>query len=1270
MNSLTFKASRSLAMGVLFLTTFAIAVGSTANAKDGVFEVLFDGKSLAGWEGNPELWSVVDGAILGQTDPAKPLSGNTFLIWNGEEIGDFDFRCKVRFEGNNTGVMYRSDVTDAAGFVMAGNQADLHPKAEYFGMLYSEKTGRGIVATRGQKVQIAPDGKKKVVGKVGDDSALVDQEWNDLRIVAVGNRVIHQVNGITTVDVTDRFAGAKQKGRIGLQLHAGPAMKAEFRGLLLRQLTDADRNQVLAQAIKDGQPAPAKVSDEGALEVPPASDSSWLTDAPAAHWVWAAEHKNNQKVWFRRGFELAGKARTARLYASCDNQIKLWLNGKEIGVSDNWAKPIELDVTKALVVGKNQLAVEGQNEGGIAGLVLKLVITNQDGSKFQLVTDDQWKLTGEKPTNWLAAEFDDSAWQAVNVSKKILGEGPWGIPNYSKSGSDSGQAADPLAAKNIMSPPGFVVERIYAVPKEQGSWVALTVDPQGRLYACDQQDKGLYRITMAAEGQGDPKVEKVDVSFDGEPLKAAQGLLWAFDALWFHRNGGHLYRLTDTNGDDRLDTAEQIAGGTGGGEHGNHGLVVTEDGNAIYMDGGNHAPLGELAGSRVPTWDEDLLLPRMWDANGHARGKLAPGGWVTRLDPKTLQQTLHTIGFRNQYDIDLNRNGDLFTYDADMEWDLGLPWYRPTRICHVVSGADYGWRSGSGKWPAYYEDSLPPVVDIGPGSPTGVVSGEGTDFPTKYQDAIYALDWTFGTIYAIHLKATGAGYTGVAEPFVYGAPLPVTDAIVGKDGSLYFTVGGRGAKSGLFRVRYVGDASKEAPTATDPKAVAARESRRQLEAFHGKQDPAAVAAAMPFLASPDRFLRHAARVAIESQPVDSWREQVLASSDAQTQITGTVALARMGEETDRDALLASLNALDLETLSDSQLLGALRAYALAFIRLGSPTAEERAAVIAKLDPMLPHRSDDVNTELIRVLVKLRAPGVVAKVIPMIVDREPTVFPDWSDLASRNRGYGARIQELMKNPPPAREIQYAFMLRSLRSGWTLEQRRAYFTFLNEAAKASGGASYPGYLTRIRDEALGNCSNAERTALQDITGESFDPEPDFEIAPVKGPGKVWDVQQAVQAVRGKPNFERGRSLFFAAKCASCHRMGGLGGTVGPDLTSIPNKFDTRYVIEAIVDPSKDISDQYGSSVVLLDSGQIVTGLVVTNQDAPEGAGQLVVYPSDPDAKPITVDAETVEEINPSPISQMPKELLDSLSPAEVNDLLQYLMSAGNPEDKRYQ
>ena len=107
-------------------------------------------------------------------------------------------------------------------------------------------------------------------------------------------------------------------------------------------------------------------------------------------------------------------------------------------------------------------------------------------------------------------------------------------------------------------------------------------------------------------------------------------------------------------------------------------------------------------------------------------------------------------GFRNPFDLAFNEHGDLFAYDADMEWDLGMPWYQPTRMVHVVPGAEWGWRNGTGKWPTYYEDSLPPVIEYRPRlSPTGVLSGLGGKFPAKYQKAIYLFDWTFATIHAV-----------------------------------------------------------------------------------------------------------------------------------------------------------------------------------------------------------------------------------------------------------------------------------------------------------------------------------------------------------------------------------------------------------------------------------------------------------------------------------------------------------------------------------------
>lgn len=1254
-----FKFGAAARYGCLFfllLCVPAIAIDSATadDSKDPKFQILFDGKSLAGWQGVDGFWSVADGAIQGQTTAENPTDGNTFLVWQGGEVGDFEFRCKVRFEGNNSGVQYRSELVDADNFALAGYQADLHPSQDYFGMMYGERTPRGIIATRGQRIVVNADGKTDIVGEVGNRAPLVAGDWNELRIIAVGNHLVHQVNGITTVDITDNDPNAKASGKLGLQLHAGPPMKVEFRSLLIRSLEGEDAQTTLENTIKSSADSVA-----AAAKLPAVDDGKWLMTNPQPAWIWTPKSVANQQLWIRRSVQIRGKVKSAKVYATCDNALKLWINGKSIGESKEWKEPVEKDITDALVTGRNVIAAECQNEGGVAAFVCKVEIELANGKTQTIVTNQDWKLSDELVPNWEQISFDDSSWKAAKEFGQ-LGKQPWGVPNH--EGNAPG-GADPLNAKNISVPPGFAIERVYSIPKDQGSWVAMAIDPKGRIYACDQGEQGLYRVTM--EPSKPPQVEKVSVENLAD-LSSAQGLVWAFDSLWFHRNGGNLVRITDTDGDDMLDHAEVIPGGRSGGEHGNHAVIVTEDGQAIYMAGGNHAEMGKLTGSRVPTWYEGLLLPRMWDSNGHARGVLAPGGWVTRLDIDAKTQTLDAIGFRNEYDLALNRFGDMFTFDADMEWDMGAPWYRPTRICHVVSGADFGWRSGSGKWPAYYEDSLPPVVDIGPGSPTGVISGQGTHFPTRYQEAIIALDWTFGTIYGVHLQPDGSSYRGEAEPFIYGTPLPVTDAVVGLDGALYFAVGGRGTDSALFRVHYIGDESTAAPAAPLPEHAAAREQRRKLEAFHGVKDATAVETAWPFLAIEDRFLRFAARIAVESQDVKTWSARALAATDPQTTITAAVALARMGEAADAAPLIDRLLELPIGELPESQQLGALRAIALVFTQLNPPTPEQRTRLLAKLEPLMPSEFANVNVELVRVLTYLQSAKVAAKAMELITHRGAPEFPDWSALASRNRGYGGGVQQMLDNPPPSREILYAFMLRSLRQGWTMDLRREYFQFLNDAAKTSGGASFPGYLTRTRDDALQTCTDEERKALEDLTGEDFNPLPDFEIAAIQGPGRKWDLASARAATtNGTPDFERGRSLYFSTKCASCHRLAGLGGNIGPDLTSIPSKFDQNYVVEAIIDPTKVISDQYGSSVVLLADGSLLTGLVIQR-----GNGDLTVYPTQPDAKPIEVEADDVEEITASPISQMPLELLNDLNADEVRDLIGYLMSGGNADDKRYQ
>jgi hypothetical protein len=218
-----------------------------SHAKD---TVLFDGKTLAGWEGQPGLWSVKDGCLTGQTTAENPAKENTFLIWKGGDVKDFQLTFKYRIvdkDGGtngfgNSGVQYRSKIVKPEYSVVAGYQADMEVGKTYSGILYEEK-GRGILANRGQKVVItegeAPDKPKiDVTGaleKSEDIQASIKPgDWNEYKIVAVGDHLEHYINGHKTVDVTDKTKIGAKSGVLALQLHAGEPMMVQYKEILLK----------------------------------------------------------------------------------------------------------------------------------------------------------------------------------------------------------------------------------------------------------------------------------------------------------------------------------------------------------------------------------------------------------------------------------------------------------------------------------------------------------------------------------------------------------------------------------------------------------------------------------------------------------------------------------------------------------------------------------------------------------------------------------------------------------------------------------------------------------------------------------------------------------------------------------------------------------------------------------------------------------------------------------------------------------------------------
>lgn len=836
----------------------------------------------------------------------------------------------------------------------------------------------------------------------------------------------------------------------------------------------------------------------------------------------------------------------------------------------------------------------------------------------------------------------------------------------------------PIAAENITTLPGFKVELLYSAATNQGSWISMAVDPKGRLIISPQQeDRPLLRVTLAKFGQVE-KVEPIPA-----PMKHAMGMCFAHDSLYVSGHGPDgtgLYRLIDKNRNDQFDTNEVhfLKKFKGEGEHGYHAVVEGPD-KMIYVMNGNHTKVPEGISTNSPyrNYGEDLFLPRQWDANGHAVGVLAPGGYVARTDADGKNWELMLAGFRNQYDFDFNTDGEMFTFDSDMEWDWGMPWYRPTRINHCVTGGEYGWRSGSSNQPEYHADTLPAAVDIGIGSPTGVKFGTKSKFPKKYQQALFAMDWSYGRILAVHLKPDGASYTGGFEEFLKGKPLNVTDLEFGKDGAMYFITGGRGTKSGLYRVSFVGDRKQKREmnfvAMPDKAAAAARELRRELESFHGKTDTRAVEFAWPYLNSPDRFLRHAARIAIESQPVETWKDRALSETNMQAGLSGLIALARCGgKETQKDLLMA-LGKFPFKSLTEFQQLEKIRISQLSFARQGRPDEEIAQAMGKRLSATFPTTSDRVNRELVQLMVYLNAPGVIAK----------------------------SLMRIEKATTQEEQIHYVFNLRNVKSGWTLEQREKYFRWFATARQGGkvqttnpgggfynvwtnqvhasqvhppelvqwfkdvgrdygDGASYKKFMLNIRKDAIATLTSAERTALRPILEESIVATP-WKPSKERKFVKEWamtDLEPALDGVARGRDFESGKAAFNDAQCTACHRFGNDGGSVGPELTGAGSKYSRRDLLESMIEPSKVISDQFQNSNIWKKDGDDVSGRIID-----ENKERIIVLPNML-APEVTVEVP-ISEIarrEPSKVSAMPTGLLNQLTQEEILDLLAYIETMG--------
>jgi putative heme-binding domain-containing protein len=916
------------------------------------------------------------------------------------------------------------------------------------------------------------------------------------------------------------------------------------------------------------------------------------------------------------------------------------------------ADTTDVTVKVSAAVKENKLVIQASNGtfGDTApGVPKKLSI------EYRLGDQKMEKEVGENGQIEIAA----SAGQKLVITKAVYGP------------ADGSKPVDlENAAEVLETLPGFTIEHVLSADAQKnGSWICMAKDPKGRLLLGGQSGQPITRVTL--EKGKVVKQESLSI-----PVSETMGMLFIDNTLYISGSGNKgfaLYRCKDTKGNDSYDDVEFLREWQGGsGEHGSHGLVLGPD-KMLYAVCGNFTGVPNDLASSSPhrSYGDDLALPRMEDGNGFGAGAKPPGGYVARMDLDGKNIELFSAGERNTYDIGFNADGELFGFDSDMEWDWGNPWYRPTHVFHSVRGGDNGFREGTAKWPEHYADGLPHTTTIGIGCPTGVVFGSGAKFPEKYQKAFYICDWTYGRLMAVHLTPDGASYTGSYENFVAPkslrekvgrTPLNLTDVVIGDDGSLYFTIGGRGTQASLFRVTYTGNESArplDAGQLPNKAGADARALRRKLETFNVKEDPAAIEFAWDHFNSSDRYIRYAARLAIERNPVSQWQSKALSEKRPQAALTALLALARFGSPDTQPAIVKALTSIPSDKLTDQQLLDKLRVIEVSIARQGVPTEEVAKQLLSDIGPMFPAKSETFNRELCQILIALKAPGVVAKTLALMT--------------------AAPTQE--------EQVTYAVHLRNVKEGWNVELRKTYLEWWNQGRSKehpahvtqwfeeagisfNNGASFANFMSHAHEEAKFTMSPDDILALNDVLAtyaslQSGNQKP--KAGPPRNLVKEWstaDLQPFLEQMSKGRNFSRGKQIYNDAQCAACHRYGDQGGAIGPDLTAVATRFKRQDLLESSTEPSKVLSEQYMNTIIETDDGLIVSGRIAEETD-----DHIVLRPNPLETQTVKIEKSEIQSRKLSKVSPMPAGLLNNFNQDEILDLLAYLESFGDSKHPNF-
>ncbi len=942
----------------------------------------------------------------------------------------------------------------------------------------------------------------------------------------------------------------------------------------------------------------------------------------APEWIWVKDgRKAGVRVEFSHTLKVNHPVVSARLQGIADfASLRIRINEKPVARAPAHGPLVDLDVTHHLLKGENRITLFAVSMASAPAVALQLDWIDAKGGKGSLSTDRKWKSANigrvglARPTIAFGSPANEPWWDLPRITLDSLDDyTQW------KRASKAEKGTDP---ETFFTLPGYEVELLRSAGKDENSWVSLAFDPKGRL-TIGREDKGLLRYTFSQDRRKIIRSETIN-----DTLKECRGLLYAHGALYANANNSKaLYRLRDLDGDDQFEEVKSLYQSEGGVGHGRNDLALGPDGK-IYAIQGDSVRIPENIANRTSPLRPGILPYR--PNEGH----------VVRMDKDGGNLEVFCGGLRNPYGIAFNREGESFTYDADAENDMGTPWYRPTQVKHLRSGADFGWRAVTGSWPPYYPDhpdNAQPSVHIGKGSPTSVKFGHDSNFPPAYRNALFILDWTYGRILAIHMMERGAGYFGVPEVFLQGSPLNLTDLGFGPDGALYFVTGGRRTKSALYRVRHVGSSNKSAAATLQLEARTdlsrkARDVRRRLEALHRRGGPHDIRTALEHLGNPDPAIRYAARIALEHQPHEKWRGPALQLKAPLPALAAWTALIHADPKS-APVILDCMLGIQPGSLPEDLLLEALHLYSLCLAKSESPPVD---AILKQLHPLFPNPSPVVNWVLAPILVELDPKKAVGKTMRVIGD-------------SRD---------------PVERVHHLYNLRQAREGWTPDTQRAYFQTLGEASGYIGDSrGLPRSLTRIRNESLSILSEPEKIQFTPLAGKKLElpPLPDLSGRKFVRAWKPDDFVRDLNFKADEKEVSRGRKIFAVALCSRCHRFHGEGYPVGPDLSGVANRLGRRDLLRSILLPSETIAQNHRTDILELKSGQTMAGQIIPTLDYRAPHLLLAENPIYPDQVRKIAKLDVVSRRR-SDVSIMPPGLLNNLEKQEILQLLAFLESTG--------